>query len=988
MADHAATRRRAPGAVVLVGRILVVALVLLVLPTGIEPAAVRYVELHGTGTPVGDPIEAAALGAVFGPTRPEGQPLRVGSAKTNVGHLEGAAGLVGLVKTVLALHHRLLPASLNFVSPAPSVPLAELGLRVQSEAGDWPAGDGPLIAGVSSFGMGGTNAHVVVGEATSASSVSHAEVGPQEPLLPWVVTARSPQALRAQADRLNAALTASDGPRDTAAVGWSLAATRTVFEHRAVVLADGLPGMLSGLDATAQGAPPAYVVTGAARPGRTALLFTGQGAQRLGMGRELRAAFPVFAEAFAEVCRVVDPLLDRPLTEVVDSGEGLDDTAYTQPALFAVEVALYRLLASWGVAPDLVAGHSIGEITAAHVSGVLSLADAARLVAARGRLMQELPAGGAMLAVQATEEEVTELLRGHERDAGVAAVNGPRSMVLSGRTETVEALAGALEQRGRKVRRLTVSHAFHSPLMEPMLDAFRAVVAGLTFHEPTVDAVSTVTGHAVGPGEWTSPEYWVEQVRRPVRFLDAVRTLEAAGATTLLELGPDAVCAVLAADGVTDPDAVASHALLRSGRPEAAALLTALAAAFVRGVPVDWAAVHTAAAGRRVELPTYAFQRERFWIEGTARTAPLPAPQAEPERQAPGGTQEPTAAGDVTALVLDRVAAVLEYGTDRRVDVHASFRDLGFDSLMSVELRDALSAALGRRLPSGLLFDHPTPAALTTHLTGLSATPRLDAALPSAGTAHADEPIAIVGMACRYPGDVASPEDLWQLLAAGQDAISGFPEDRGWDTDLYDADADRGGHSTVAVGGFVRDAALFDNEFFGISPREALAMDPQQRLLLETAWEAVERAGLDSATLKGTRTGVYVGATPLDYGPRMHEAPGAVEGHVLTGTTPSVLSGRIAYQLGLAGPAVTVDTACSSSLVALHMAVRSLRSGETDLALAGGASVMASPGMFVEFSRQRGLAADGRSKSFAAAADGTSWAEGVGLLVVERLSDA
>ncbi|WP_406206889.1 type I polyketide synthase [Streptomyces sp. NBC_01017] len=1025
--------------------------------SGLDLDAVQYVELHGTGTPVGDPIEAAALGAVLGASRADAAPLRVGSAKTNVGHLEGAAGIVGLIKTLLALRHRRLPASLNFATPNPAIPLADLGLEIQHETGDWPAPDRPLIAGVSSFGMGGTNAHVVVGEGpkrpvASKAGASEADgvlspsadakpAGPEagdvplpsadakpaapaapaakgapapqaepkapapEPsgtLLPWVVSGRGPAALAAQADRLLAAVTAVPEPRPED-VGRSLATTRTVFDHRAVVLADDHAGMVAGLSALAEHRTSAQVVTGAVRPGTTAFLFTGQGAQRAGMGRELRAAFPVFRAAFDEVCQAFAPLLDRPLAEVVDSGTGLDDTAWTQPALFAVEVALYRLVTSWGVAADHVAGHSIGEVAAAHVAGVLSLDDAARLVAARGRLMQELPAGGAMIAVQATEDEVAPLIAAQAGPVAVAAVNGPRSVVLSGAHDSVTAVAEHLAAQGRKTHRLTVSHAFHSPLMDPMLEAFRAVVRQLTFHEPRIPAVSTVSGTVVEPGQWTSADYWVEQVRRPVRFLDAVRTLENLNAATLLELGPDGVLTALAAASAGDTGTAAPVATLRAGRAEVRSLFAGVAAAFVRGTPVDWAAVHADGPGRRVPLPTYAFQRERHWIdgpaapvaEGTARIDDMAAPAAAappPEDAVPLAAPARAAGPDATALVLAQVAAVLEHTDVQRVDPHAAFKDLGFDSLMSVELRDALAAATGLKLPSGLLFDHPTPAALIAHLTILLAGPETGApAEDRAGRGTSDlthEPIAIVGMACRYPGGVTSPEELWRLVADGRDAISGFPADRGWDADLYDADPTHGGHSTVREGGFLHEAALFDNEFFGISPREALAMDPQQRLLLETAWEAVERAGLDAATLKGSRTGVFVGATTLDYGPRMHEAPDTVEGHLLTGTTPSVMSGRIAYQLGLIGPAVTVDTACSSSLVALHMAVRSLRSGETNLALAGGATVMSSPGMFVEFSRQRGLAGDGRSKSFAASADGTSWAEGVGLLVVERLSDA
>ncbi|MEU3352366.1 SDR family NAD(P)-dependent oxidoreductase [Streptomyces sp. NPDC037389] len=961
---------------------------------GLDPRAVQYVELHGTGTPVGDPIEAAALGAVLGTAR-QGKPLLVGSAKTNVGHLEGAAGIVGLLKALLALDHERLPASLNFETPNPRIPLAELGLAVQRELTAWPHPDGELVAGVSSFGMGGTNAHVVL--TSGPARAARPEPGDAPVVTPWTISARGPEALSAQASRLAAAVR-GDGAASASDIGWSLISSRTVFDHRAVVLGEDRDALLAGLDALAAGTPAQGLVSGTVQPGLLGVVFTGQGAQRAGMGEELARVFPVFAAAYAEVCAALDERLPRPLREVIASGEDLDETRWTQPALFAVEVALFRLVESWGVRPDYLAGHSIGEVAAAHVAGVLSLADAAALIAARGRLMQELPSGGAMIAVQATEDEVLPLLAGREDEVAVAAVNGPRSVVIAGAEDVAEEIAATLKTQGRRTKRLTVSHAFHSPLMAPMLEEFRAVVEGLTFHEPRIAAVSTVTGEVIADGLWTSVDYWVEHVSRPVRFADATRALEDAGVTTFLELGPDGVCSAMVADSLRDASVAASVPALRKGRSEPQTLLAALATLSVRGTSVDWATAFEGSGAVRVPLPTYAFQRERYWLDGVGRSvAALATTTAAPERasRAPRGELGARLAGlseaerrrAVAELVGAHVAAVLEYGPGRRVEFRSPFKDLGLDSLMSVELRTALAEATGLRLPSGLLFDHPTPEALAAFLEAeLTGAAGADDDLAVAG--DDGEPIAIIGMACRYPGGVSSPEDLWKLVEGGVDAVSGFPGDRGWDEDLYDLDPGANGKSSVREGGFLHEAALFDAGFFGISPREALAMDPQQRLLLEIAWEAVERAGLDSERLKGTRTGVFVGATALDYGPRMQDAPESVEGHLLTGTTSSVMSGRIAYQLGLVGPAVTVDTACSSSLVALHMAVRSLRSGESTLAIAGGATVMSSPGMFVEFSRQRGLAANGRSKSFSEGADGTSWAEGVGLLLVERLSDA
>ncbi|MFD5616818.1 beta-ketoacyl synthase N-terminal-like domain-containing protein, partial [Kitasatospora sp. NPDC127060] len=409
------------------------------------------------------------------------------------------------------------------------------------------------------------------------------------------------------------------------------------------------------------------------------------------------------------------------------------------------------------------------------------------------------------------------------------------------------------------------------------------------------------------------------------------------------------------------------------------------------------------------ELDVSALQRQS--TEGTLPPLLGKLVRARPRRVAaatdPGGTTLEQRLAGLTApqqtellheLVTRHVAAVLGHSGGAELDPDRSFSELGFDSLTAVELRNRLSSAVGRRLPSTLVFDHPTTSAIGRHLADLLLTAPAGAEHPAVPTAPAtatapvaaDEPIAIVGMACRYPGDVRSPADLWRVAAEGIDAIAGFPADRGWDVDaLYDPDPDAPGKSYVREGGFLDAAADFDPAFFGISPREALAMDPQQRLLLETGWEAFEHAGLDPEALRGSRTGVFTGVMYDDYGSRlMRQQPQGFEGQLVTGSAGSVASGRLSYSFGLEGPAITVDTACSSSLVALHLAAQSLRNGECDLALAGGVTVMATPASFIEFSRQRGLAADARCKSFAASADGTSWGEGVGLLLVERLSDA
>ncbi len=1463
----------------------------------LSTADVDVVEAHGSATTLGDPIEAQVLLSTYGQDRPEDRPLWLGSVKSNIGHAQAAAGSAGLIKMVLALRNGLLPRTLHAEEPSTHVDWSAGNVRLLTEAVPWTTDDRPRRAGVSAFGISGTNAHIILEEAPAPDDALGLETddddesGPaEEPAVEesaapavlsgtdvsaWPVSGRSAEALAGQAGRLREVALA--GAFEPADVAWSLATTRSTFEHRAVVVAAGRDELAAGLAAVATGRPSAGVIVGAEAPagvGRTVFVFPGQGSQWAGMGRELLACSPVFAAKLDECAAALAPFADWSLRDVLTGADGapsLEAAEVVQPALWAVMVSLAAVWQAAGVSPDAVIGHSQGEIAAACVAGVLSLEDAARVVAVRGRALTGLGVSGGMLSVVMPADKVAELLEPWGEALSVAAVNGPAATVVSGDPDALTELEKELSRRKVLRWRVPASEDFvaHSAAVDPVEADLLRELARIRPVAGSAGFFSTVHGRWMDGAELDAG-YWFANVRQTVRFQDAVTELAGSGYRAFVEVSAQPVLTGAITETLETIEVAASLVTGTLNRENAGAsgLLASLGRAHVAGLAVEWATVLPA--GQHVDLPTYAFQHQRYWLRPASRTprdrvdspsanwryrvewAPVTDPAStvlsgtwlvvapdeasahdcvraltergaetvvlevgaegldrtalagriagldtpfagvlsllaldesplaglpavptglagtlalvqalgdvevaaplwvqtrgavstgpgdvltnpiqaqvwglgrvaalehpdrwgglvdlppswdertaarlcavlagtdedqvairpagimgrrlaiapQPRQSTPwtpqgtvlvtGGTgmigghvsrwlaerdaarvvlssRSGPAAPDAAALaarlaaagthvdvvacdiaeradvagLLERIAAdgpplssvfhaaglghtttlaettvaqheaitaakatgatwldeltgdldldafvlfssavatwggahqpgfaaattyldalaenrrargltalsvawgpwggggmtdedgaqhmerrgvrlldagpaveALAQAIDGRegtltvadmdwrrfapaftllrrsllietlpevaqalmeaaaaeasaadgagqaltarlaglsrakqdrllVDVvcaeaasvlgHASgvdvgpgraFSDLGFDSLTSVELRNRLSAATGLRLPATLLFDYPTPVVLAGFLRSGLLGSSAEVSRVSAGVVSVDEPVAIVSMGCRFPGGVGSPEDFWGLLSSGGDAISGFPTDRGWDPGVYDPDPERAGSSYTREGGFVHGASGFDAGFFGISPREALAMDPQQRLLLEVSWEALERAGIDPASLRGSATGVFAGAAYAGYGLAKPEGGENLEAHLLTGTTTSVVSGRVSYTLGLEGPAITVDTACSSALVALHLAVQALRSGECELALAGGTFVSVTPELFVWVSRQRGLAIDGRSKSFAAAADGMGISEGAGILLLERLSDA
>ena len=718
---------------------------------GLEASSVGYVETHGTGTLLGDPIEVLSLNRVYGAGRSRESPLVIGSVKANVGHLEGAAGIAGLIKTALCLQHERIAPQINFRQPNPKLRWDDLSVRVAAEAIEWPRAGLPRAAGVSAFGISGTNAHLLVEEAPGVETSPRAPVRVAELV---VLSARTEGALGAAADRLREHILARPDTR-LHDLAFSLATTRSAMDRRLAVVVPTLDALRGSLDPWGDGETVVAPLRGRARAlrGKLAWLFTGQGSQYAGMGRGLYEEWPAFRSALDEAFAALDRHLDRPLRGVLWAGPAsadahlLHQTGYTQPALFALGWALAALWRSWGVGPDVLAGHSVGEITAACVAGVFSLEDAAKLVCARGRLMQATPGRGAMVAIAASEAQVATAIEDRKTTVALAAVNAPLSVVISGDEAAVMAVANGFAVQGIAIKRLAVSHAFHSALMEPMLRPFRAVAESLAYRVPSELLVSNVSGKVAGP-EIAASDYWVRHAREPVRFSQMVEALQAEGCSTFLELGPRATLLSLVAACLPD-DAPILVPSMRPGRRDTETALAALGTWFVHGGTIDWKGVF-AAGGERVELPTYPWQRARYWIERSQVAAIRSLPTAEPQSgetvPAPGagsmtesmpspdqlsrdeerslgheiaGSAKESRLATVIEVVRAEVARVLAV-TNGGPPPDVPLDDLGLDSLMALELRSALTRRMEVTLPLTLRLRDISVVAIAKHVITLA----------------------------------------------------------------------------------------------------------------------------------------------------------------------------------------------------------------------------------------------------------------------------
>jgi acyl transferase domain-containing protein/NADPH:quinone reductase-like Zn-dependent oxidoreductase/acyl carrier protein len=808
------------------------------------------------------------------------------------------------------------------------------------------------------------------------------------PLL-WGLSAPTAEMLRTQAGILCADLAERSDwrPED---VGWSLAKAAPVSGRRAALVAGDRAGFLGLLAALSAGRSAAGLTEGTPSGDGVAFVFPGQGSQWPGMAVGLLRSSPVFAARITECADALQPFISWSLLDVLQQVPGapsLDRTDVVQPALFAMMVSLAAVWQSAGVEPVAVLGHSLGEVAAAVVAGALSLDDGARVAALWSQAQQALAGVGGMVAVSAPADVVRARLARWDGCLVVAAVNGPSSVIVSGDLDAARELLSECTAEGVRATMISVDLAAHSPHIDRIALQLAEQLAPVRPRTGRIRFYSAMTGTALDADVTLDAGYWCQTLRSAIQFEQVIRTALADGIGVLLEISPHPVLTAAIQETIESAGAQAVvRGSARRNDGDLSRVLRTLGQLYVDGVNPGWAQMYAGFDARLVPVPGGATGSGDGNGEAV-RTAGAP-----PESSLRARLSELSEAAQralLTEVVCRESGALLRLATPGEMDPDKPFREQGFDSVTALEIRNRLSAVTGTSLPVTLVFDCPTPADVAEFVrTSVCGGPAAVGSVVERGAADVTDPVVIVGIGCRFPGGVGGPDDLWRVVSEGVDALSRFPANRGWDVeDHYVPALTARGQFYQREAGFLHDADLFDAGFFGISPREATAMDPQQRLLLETAWEAFEHAGIPPAPLRGSRTGVFVGGMTMDYGPRIDHGS-ASEGYLFTGNTGSVMAGRVSYQFGFEGPAVTVDTACSSSLAALHLAAQAVSLGECGLALVGGVTVMSGLGMFMEFSRQGALAPDGRCKAFSDSADGFGLSEGVGVLLVERLSDA
>ncbi|MBD2519330.1 acyltransferase domain-containing protein [Nostoc sp. FACHB-973] len=659
---------------------------------GVEPGQVSYVEAHGTGTSLGDPIEVESLGAVLCQERSPQQPLIIGSAKTNIGHLESASGIAGLIKVVLALQNQEIPPHLHLKNPNPHIPWAKLAVTVPTHSTPWTSENGSRIAGLSGFGVTGTNAHLIIEEAPLKVTDGDTGATSTRPVHLLTLSAKTESGLQELVSNFYTALKANT-KLNLADVCFTANTGRSSFAHRLALVAENSAQVCEQLAAFNIGQDPGGLFKGQvekSRQPKIAFLFTGQGSQYVDMGRQLYDTQPTFRQALDRCDAILRPYLEKPLLSVLYPAAGestpLEQTAYTQPALFALEYALYELWLSWGIEPNAVMGHSVGEYVAACVAGVFSLEDGLKLIAQRGRLMQALPPGGEMAAVLASKETVLAAIAPYGQEVAIAAVNSPENVVISGVKSAVQAVLQKLLAQGIESRPLKVSHAFHSPLMEPMLAEFEQRARELVYNEPQIDLISNVTGQLVQKTEICQASYWRRHLRQPVQFAAGIQTLLAQGYNLFVEIGPHPVLCGMGRQCLPDGTRVWLPSL-RRGQQDWQQLLESLASLSVQGVKVDWSGFESDYPRHRVPLPTYPFQRQRYWIE-------TPAVEANSQQQ-PAVVQKPEISITISdPNIEERILALAMKTTGLKAEqlsLDISLEaDLGLDSIMMMQLMSGL----------------------------------------------------------------------------------------------------------------------------------------------------------------------------------------------------------------------------------------------------------------------------------------------------------